>query len=169
MSTVFIVGTNHKYQFEARGVTLNDIYQFREYLRAMVSEHAIFAIAEEMSITALQENNLEYSVAQGLSAELGLAHDLSDPEPNIRLQLGIRSRNEIERDVFLCGNDQSAIENEIRHSYGIREEYWISRLSVLGVFPVLFICGADHVRFLDAKLSCAGYTAIILIKNWEPS
>lgn len=120
-----------------------------------------------MSRAALAEHDLASSVAKDLADELGLAHDLSDPEPDEREKLGIINRTEISRDAFLRGNDDAWIEREVRRSYDIREHHWVSRLEYLDAFPLLFICGAEHVRPLEEKLAARGYDVSVLAERWE--
>ncbi len=99
------------------------------------------AIAEEINHAALEERGASESVAQMVSAELGLRHQFSDPSPELRKQLGIRAENIIRSDGFLGNWSEERIETEVRRSHAIRERYWLEQLRELNSWPVLFVCG----------------------------
>jgi hypothetical protein len=169
MPSVLIVGTNHIYQREGGDVSAHVTGEFRQYLRQAVTSNEAAAIAEEMSVTALVENGLDNSVAQLIASELGIPHALVDPNPDERDRLGIRQRNDIELIGFQTGWDRAEIESKVRQSYEVREGFWASRLSDLGVYPVLFICGAAHVESFQDKLLTLGHDVAVLADNWLPS
>jgi hypothetical protein len=168
MPTVFLIGTNHKYQRQILGAPLYEIEEFCEYLTQVVAEHKVVAIAEEMSSTALAESGLDNSVAHRVASQLGILHDLSDPSREERDRLGIQQRNDIELSGFFTGSDPDEIEAKVRRSHDIREQFWASRLKSMNAYPVLFICGAAHVNSFQEKLAALGYDVIVLIENWAP-
>lgn len=169
MPVVLIVGTSHEFQCATQDVHADAIDAFRDFLRQAVITNDAVAIAEEMSSAALAENGLAQSVAQGISGELGIAHDLADPSPEDRERLGIQQRNDIELSGFLAGRDRMEIEAQVRRSYEIREVFWASRLAALDLFPVVFICGASHVHTFQNKLLPLGHDVVVLAENWLPS
>jgi hypothetical protein len=168
MPAVLIIGTSHEFQRATPDVPADAIDAFRDYLRQVVVANDAVAIAEEMSSTALAENGLAQSVAQGIADELGIAHDLADPSPEDRERLGIQQRNDIELAGFFAGQDPEEIEAQVRRSYDIREDFWASRLSASGLFPVVFICGASHVHTFQDKLLTLGHDVLVLADNWVP-
>lgn len=168
MQTVLIVGTSHEFQCATQDVPADAIDAFRDFLRQAAITNNAVAIAEEMSSAALAENDLAQSVAEGISGELGIAHDLVDPSPEDRERLGIQQRNDIERIGFFAGRDRMEIEAQVRRSYDIREEFWASRLSAAALFPVVFICGAYHVCTFQNKLLTLGHDVVVLAESWVP-
>jgi len=49
-----------------------------------------------------------------------------------------------------------------------REHYWLDRLFELACWPVLFVCGANHVDTFTAKAKARGRTVSVLHHDWEP-
>lgn len=168
MPTVLIVGTSHKFQRATTDAPLDALVAFRDYLRQVAVANDVVLISEEMSGAALAENGLAQSVAQGIAGELGIAHDLADPSPEDREQLGIQQRNEIELAGFFADRDPEEIEAQVRRSYDIRENFWISRLLASDLFPAVFVCGASHVHTLRDKLLTLGHDVLVLADNWVP-
>lgn len=168
MPTVLIIGTSHRYQRRTPDVPVNVIDEFSEYLRQSVDATNAAAVAEEMSDAALDENGLPNSVAQIVSAQLGIPHLLADPSREEREQLGIRQRNEITCAGFFANLNPDEIEAQVRQSYDIRETCWLTRLVAFGVYPVVFICGAAHVESFQDKLLAQGHDPVVLTGNWVP-
>ena len=168
MQTVLIIGTNHKYQRETPLVHAEEIRMFREYLAEAVLSNGAAALAEEMSNYALQEHGLSISVVQEVAHQLGIPHDLSDPSPEDRDRLGIRPSNDIEMAGLYSDTDMADIEAQIRESFDIRENYWVSRLSALNFYPVIFICGSTHAISFQDKLLSNGHDARVFAVNWVP-
>ncbi|WP_049447877.1 hypothetical protein [Stenotrophomonas maltophilia] len=168
MPAVLIVGTSHEFQRATPNVPPDVIDAFRDYLRQVIVTKDVVLIAEEMSSAGLAENGLAQSVAQHIAGELGIAHDLADPSPEDRERLGIQQRNEIELAGFFAGIDPDEVEAQVRRSYDIRENFWVSRLVGSNHFPVVFICGAPHVNTFRDKLLALGHDVVILADNWVP-
>ncbi|UJB19195.1 MULTISPECIES: hypothetical protein [Lysobacter] len=168
MPTVLIVGTSHEYQRRTSDGAINTINDFAEYLRQIIDANDVAAIAEEMSAAALEEHGLQNSVAQEICTRFGIPHALADPGPQEREHLGIQQRNEIAVAGFFGGLSPEEIEARVRRSYDTREEYWIAKLGELGAYPMVFICGADHVNSFRDKLLAQGHDAVVLTSNWIP-
>lgn len=169
MPTVLIVGTSHEYQRRTSDGPSNAVNEFAEYLRQIIDANDVAAIAEEMSAAALEEHDLQNSVAQEICTRFGIPHALADPGPQERQQLGIQQRNEIEFAGFFGDLSREEIEARVHRSYDIREEYWTTKLAELAAYPMVFICGADHVNSFRNKLLAQGHDAVVLTSNWIPS
>ena len=63
---------------------------------------------------------------------------------------------------------QQEIRQQIQASYDRREQYWLDRILELDCWPVLFICGANHVESFGSKLRASGLSAKVLISDWSP-
>ncbi len=173
MLTVILFGTSHKYQFPLNERHAVGIKSFRSTIRELCILHKVRVIAEEMSLHAMHENRVAESVAQQLSVELGLYHQLSDPSPKERVALGIRQDNDIKLDGFLNGWASEQIEAEIVESGRvvsdrIREQCWLRRIQEFNVWPLLFICGADHFTSFAAVLRNAGVNVVEAHQDGEP-
>ena len=105
MQTLVLVGTAHKFQRPVGGPHPEGIAQFRDMIQNLCLQHEIAAIAEEMSLHALQEENVTESLAQQVCVLLGLRHQLSDPSPEERCKLGIRQDNDIRAEHLCDGMD----------------------------------------------------------------
>ena len=173
MRTVVLVGTHHKFQRPVNGPHAAEIESFRNTIRELCFLQKVHAIAEEMSLHALQEKGVTESVAQQLCAELGLRHQLSDPSPEEKRELGIRQDNNIKTEGWLNNWTPEQIDAAVL-KYGndasdrIREQEWLTRIQELDVWPLLFICGADHFTPFAALLREAGMTVIEAHQDWEP-
>lgn len=146
MRTVYLVGTDHRFQrVGSFGVPEEVFTEFTAQLTQLITERAIRGIAEEMSIEGLGLHRIHGgSLAFHLARELGLPHAYCDPPKIVREQRGIVSLAD-------------------------RERHWLDQLSSFAVFPCLFILGADHIASFSQLLNDSGFTATVLFDDWSPS
>ncbi len=168
-SKVVLIGTAHEYQIGDAKTEEDSIAQFRQLLIALCSKHSVKAIAEEMSQAFLEECGVSESIAYSVAAEMKLEHQLSDPPPELRTQLGIRTENDIRAHGFLNNWNQQQIETEIRKSHDIRERYWLDQVLSLNTWPLLFVCGAIHSEPFSALLRDRKFEVIVPFSDWEPN
>jgi len=170
MRTVVLVGTDHKFQKPIDGPHRAGIENFRKTIRELFVQHELRAIAEEMNPAALQDANIQESVAQQLCIELGrVPHNFSDPaRGKERCDLGIKGSNEIilEGQNLEWTNEQ--INAAICKSNRIREREWLRRIQEFDKWPVLFICGADHFSHFAKLLRETGISVIEAYQDWGP-
>jgi hypothetical protein len=167
MAKIVLIGTSHKYQTGSDKAEA--IEQFRHLLISLCSEHGVTAIAEEMNQAALAEVGVSKSIACVVAAELKLEHQLSDPLPEVREKLGIRAENDI-RAQGICSNwTQEQFEAKVRKSHEIREKYWLDQLRILNSWPLLFVCGANHIEPFSALLRSNGFEVIVPFTDWKPN
>lgn len=167
MPKLVLIGTSHKYQ--TCGDDNEAIEQFRELLITLCSEYCSAGIAEEMNQVALAERGATETIACVVAAELKLEHQLSDPLPELRQQLGIRGENVIRLEGFFSDWTPEQIESEIRRSHELRERYWLSQLRILDSWPLVFVCGANHVEGFTNLLCSHGFEVIVPFADWEPN
>lgn len=167
MPKIVLIGTSHNYQVDGPNPEIGR--QFRHLLRLLCAEYGIKAIAEEMNQAALDERGATESIACVLAAELKLGHQFSDPSPILRKELAVRSENEIKTDGFLYNWADEHIDAEVRKSHDIRERYWLNQLLILNSWPLLFICGANHVEPFLALLRKNDFEVIAPFFDWEPN
>jgi len=173
MTTVVLVGTEHKFQIPLDGPHRAGIESFRNTIRKLLVQHTLLAIAEEMFPAALLEANVQESVAQQLCKELGgLPHNFSDPTKNERRALGILDNGDMM--IKSMENDwsreqlDSAIHINMEVSYRIREREWLRRIQEFDKWPLLFICGANHFTNFAKLLRESGLSVIDAYQDWLP-
>ncbi|HEX3495571.1 MAG TPA: hypothetical protein VHT02_00090, partial [Methylocella sp.] len=98
-----------------------------------------------MNHEALACRNATSSLCHELAIEIGVSHRYCDLKMAQRNAAGVRSVNDIKADDFFRNWSPEKIEQECRASNSIRERHWMNELLDLNDWPVLFICGADHV------------------------
>ena len=175
MQTVFLVGTDHNFQRPVDGPYSLGIAQFRAKIQQLCAENQLAGIAEEMSVSALEEHGVSESVAWQVCASLGLRHQYSEPASRIeRYALGIRQDNDIRAEHFFSDWTQEQIEADVLArgrvpSDRIREDYWLRKVLEFNVWPLLFICGANHFSSFSTLLRTSGIHVVEAYADWEPS
>ena len=172
MHTVVLVGTDHKFQRPLNGPTIDEVEQFRAMIQNLCLQHNLAGIAEEMSLRALEENSCTESVAQQVSGLLDLHHQFSDPPREERYKLGIRQDNDIRAEHMLDGWTREQIEADVLArgsvpSDRIRERIWLQKIQELNVWPLLFICGANHFTPFIALLKANCISVVEAHPDWE--
>lgn len=168
MRKVFIIGTNHVYQFGGgavfKGATCSPEQEnkFRQLLIKACRSYGVVAIGEELSDDALTEKNLTESVPRNEARALSLAHRYCDPNGKERIRLGIRDDSYIRATGQMSGKSEALIDEEVLAERKKREPYWCDQLSALDACPVLFVCGSWHVPSFSVLLRQSGADAIIL-------
>lgn len=177
---VFLIGTSHAYQF-GEGVTFGDTTctpeiatQFRQYLAYVHNLHGTRAFAEEMNLEGLAEMKQAASLPKLVADELSILHRYCDPTNQERAQLGIRQDNDIRAEHMFDEWTQEQIEADVLArgsvpSDRIREQFWLQRSQGLHVWPLLFICGANHFTSFAALLRSACIDVVEVHPDWAPA
>ena len=92
-----------------------------------------------MNLEALSNHGRQESTCKEVADNLGIIHRYCDPDSSVRRELGVKDESEI--GIFLSYEEER---KRIRAEYEKRERWSLHELKNLGVFPALFICGADH-------------------------
>jgi len=124
------------------------------------------AIAEEMSVEALERYGVPQSICQQVAETLHLAHRYCDPSTPERKALGVVEDDDIRMAGFFANRDPQQVEADVRASYAIRERYWLAHLLQLDTWPVLFICGANHTEAFRALLQANDIVGHVLFTKW---
>lgn len=156
---VIIVGTSHTIQ-------TTDI-ELRAFLELLCREYNVRGVAEEMSTQALTEKGCSVSIPMDVSRTLGVPHRFCDPDREKRAKLGIRQENDIRLDGFLSNSSLSEAEVAacLAESNARRERYWLDQLRQFNVWPVLFVCGANHVTSFTRLLKQEGVVVHIAAED----
>jgi len=165
MKSVVLIGTSHKYQRPANPAE----QEFRNLLEQTCKAYEVRAIAEEMSDGALTQRGASQSLCEQIANAKGIAHRYCDPNNEQRQALGIRQENDIRYEAFRNDWDSDRLEQEIRATYAIRERYWLNQLLDLNCWPVLFVCGANHIKSFCNKLEANGLHADVVARDWPRS
>ncbi len=163
---VIIIGTDHRYQ--RRDVELDNRAHelFTLLLRNLASEHGVRGIAEECNLAALAEYDVEESTVEAIARDLKVPHRYCDPDRRERAALGISQENDIRAGHILDNVSEEQIQSEIQDSLRRREVYWLQQVNDFDLWPVLFVCGADHVQSFASLLKSQGHTVVIAEHDW---
>jgi hypothetical protein len=136
-------------------------------MRVACEANAVKALVEEMSLEGLR--GAARSVCEEVASALHIPHSYCDPSSEERAALGIIEAVDIWWRGFEDGRDEAATEAEVRASYGKREREWLRRLLALDEWPVLFVCGANHVETFRDLLEADGVAVQVLFEKWVPT
>lgn len=157
---VIVVGTSHTIQIADP--------ELKPFLESLCREFNVGAVAEEMNEEALAEKNCAASIPMQVANALQMPHRFCDPNRTERASLEIRQENDIRVEAWLSRSTLSEpdIAARITESHAKREGYWLQQLRILNVWPVLFICGADHVASFCELLKQQSIAAHVAAEDW---
>jgi hypothetical protein len=119
-----------------------------------------------MSLQALGQKGASTSICEQVSKEIGLEHRYCDPTNEQRAAIGIKGRQDIELEGFFNNWSKKKIAREISTSHLLREKFWLDEMINMDRWPVLFICGADHVDSFCALARKNGFQADVIVRDW---
>lgn len=155
---VIVVGTSHSIQATSE--------ELKPFLKSLCRKYKVRAMAEEMSAEALAERKCPASIPMQVADSLRVAHQFCDPTRSERVKLGIQQENDIRAQAFLSGEPEADIAKRLVESHAKRERYWLEQLRGLNLWPVLFVCGADHVASFCQLLRQEGISAHVAANDW---
>lgn len=162
MGKIVLIGTDHNYQ-KSRS---EGSAEFRTYVEKLCDQYGIAAIGEEMSEDALKA--APQSVCHQMALSNGLAHRYCDPDQRQRAALNIIDEGHPVALAQMYRWSQEKVDNEIRTLRAIRERYWLDQMIALDIWPALFVCGAEHVRYFRDLAEENGIEVIVAADDWEP-
>ena len=155
LAVVIIVGTSHPLQMASQ--------ELKATLQDLCCRFSVSAIGEEMSDDATQEYSSVVSVPVQVAKALRLPHRYCDPGRTERARLGIRQDNDICAQLSLSEDE---IDTQLKESRAKRESYWLDQLLDLNIWPVLFVCGADHVDSFRRLLQREDIDVHVAAADW---
>lgn len=169
---VFLIGTHHTYQYGVGssyggGCTQEEESAFRRLVESTSRRLAVRGLAEELNEDGLSEHSVTQSVLQQQAAALGHPHCFCEPGRNERASLGIRQGNDVEVTGWFNGWSEDEVKKRLLAEFRKRETVWCDRLLAFDRWPVLFVCGADHVGTFSALLLERGLAVQVLEACWE--
>jgi hypothetical protein len=135
-------------------------------LAAVCDKFAIRAVAEELDQKLLASLRVAETPARRIATRLGLPHTYCDPSRAERLKLGTTTEGEIRFEAKEQGwTDAETNERLAAHS-AIREKVWLERIIKLDTWPVLLVCGADHVPTFSRRAAEQGCKVALADADW---
>ena len=143
---LFLIGTAHQYQRGLYRAPSGTYREFERFVQWAAEECLASTIAEELSESLCGE--ISFSLSRAVACKAGLEHIYCDPDHRERRELGL-------------------LLEDCSRTWGPREDVWPQRLQG-AAFPVLFICGADHVASFSDKCRALAIDVTVLRECWEP-
>ena len=122
-----------------------------------------------MSLEAVSQKNAIQSLCKKIADAAGLLHRYCDLNNEQRQALHIQDEQVIKANAWLQSWDQERVEREVRASHEIRERHWLNELLTLDIWPIFFVCGANHIEPFRVALETSGFRVDIVIRDWSPS
>lgn len=168
---VLLIGTNHRHQIV--GCPEGKSKKFAQFIRRVINERKIQALAEELNEEAFPKWLGYDSIARVVASELGIEHIYCDPTTSERVRLGIPTTDQITSNLgygkFLNASETKKLEDEAQMFWPQREFYWFSRIRSLGCNKTLFVLGSSHIQSFRKLLLAQNIRPIIIHENWKPS
>ncbi len=155
---IIVIGTGHTTQ-------IADL-KLKPFLESLCQEFNVLAVAEEMNEEALAEKSCVASIPMQVASALGIPHRFCDPNRTQRAELKIRQENDIRISAFPSTLPESEVAARLAESHAKRERYWLEQLCGLNLWPVLFVCGADHVASFCHLLKQEAIVTHVAAKDW---
>lgn len=165
--TLYIVGTDHKYQNRSDEFTDDQHAGFERYISQIITESEIALLAEENNEQAVLERGLAESSIQKLSRAHQIQHLFCELDRKTRAENGMEQENGIRLSGFFNNWTPEGIESKIQESYRNREAYWLKLIVERDVWPALFICGANHALPFQELVSKNHIIPVLLSQDWS--
>ncbi len=170
---VFIMGTSHPLQCGVKSCSPESIAALENVIRRILSEYSIGRIAEEMSADGLAE------VLKGEETRSTVCQRIAGDIPVVFVDLGREERAALclgrgDIDAFMFSHGRSNSEQEwVRDVLSdlaaeVRERVWVARILSGPEWPVLFVCGADHVASAKTLFTRVGVRSTIVYRDFDP-
>jgi hypothetical protein len=165
----YILGTSHIYQREDDSCEIGSIEAFIKYLNKICHSYGINAIGEEMSVSALEDYNRIESIPAKFATAHGKFHKYCDPTRDEKIKLGIKEPHDVRLDAKLKGFSEEEAKRLDWEEALKREPYWLYKIQELNKWPLLFICGANHVESFTSLLATNTVVAHVVNQDWSPN
>lgn len=84
-----------------------------------------------------------------------------------RTALGIRQENDVRFQGWMLNWSDDEVARHLLGEFRKRETVWCDRLLSFDKWPVLFVCGANHVESFSSLLAERGLDVEVLESCWE--
>jgi len=164
---IYIFGTDHKYQREDPSLSQYQIDKFKTDIEKLCVELNIRLLAEENNLEAQEEHALNHSLLHQSSNKLNIEHIYCDPNRRERNEHGIQQENDIRASFMFKTVDEQDILKKVYESHKKRESLWLNRIEKVNTWPVLVLCGSNHVNSFSNLVKEQGYKLEILFEDWH--
>jgi hypothetical protein len=141
--------------------------EFASCLTRLVSSHGARLLAEEYSTQALKEQGLSETTVERLAKALGIAHCYCDLDRQTRYSLRIFQEGDIRTEALRRDWTEREIVERVARSHRVRERFWLERLLEARLWPVLFVCGANHARHFASLLRAKRLDVSVIEEHWR--
>jgi len=166
---ILLIGLNHCHQLAGYAKASN---KFKPYLNDLCLKEHPDLLAEELNEDAIKKWTTEDSVARKIARRLNVRHLFCDPDVEERRALGIKSFNEIARDLGyepgLTREQIATVEMIEKEHWGKREKFWLAKLTEKQFDKSIFLLGANHVDRFNTLLIANSYQSSIVERDWQP-
>ena len=177
MKEVILLGTSHCIQCGERSPE-----EFGLLLSSVYKNNGFSAIAEEI-------DHFSTYIAEDFCTEIKIGYRNVEPSPEECRGMGIPTPSDIVRGIIDEYNEQypeiglwpsvssqdtlpDAVwleySKRFESSCRAREAVWLERIIAMDVWPLLFICGANHFEPFAKLLESSDIRVTELCKHWEP-
>ena len=172
---VFIFGTYHELQCGAAECGVDKISLLKREIRRVLSEYGIRRIVEEMSDEGFRKkagDQAPGTVCQRIAPDDVPVHFV-DLDMKERACLSL-SHNDIDafmlNDLFSKNNSQPTRVREALDKLcdEVRERVWVARVLSRDEWPVLLVCGAEHVDSVSELFKPIGVQATVICRDFDP-
>ena len=170
INKIGLIGTSHPYQTAEERCPPQGAQAFQRFLSEACRRYGIRTVAAEMNAEALAEVKRNESIPQRVAKDLSLKHRFCDPNREERGKLGIFQENYLRIKSFPNPPmPEDEIKRQLLEGDRRREQYWLECLLTEPQveWPVLFICGADHVKSFERILKDKGFSVECIAEDWS--
>lgn len=163
---VIIIGTGHRLQAGHDSYSSSQLKAFADLLDTTRKKYRVKFIAEEMSGDVLGNFGVTATVAKTLADRKKLAHRYFDLTCQERSALGVDrfGLHQTGQAAGLSDAQFAALEKTVEE---LRECVWLVRVLDSNKWPVLLICGANHVPRVQYLFNSVGKLAVIEVNDYE--
>ncbi len=169
MKMVELLGTSHRFQYGAPDCSAEEEAAFISLLKELASRSKVAALAEEMCEEIMVRQPRLESTCATAARDLKIAHLYCEPSQSVREQLGVRGHNAIEQDAWFYRWPPEQKLAERAKEFAIRENYWSVQLVRADTWPVLFVCGAEHIQSFSTMLKFHEVESRVVCNDWTPN
>ena len=166
MTDIVLIGTTHDFQRGFPSCSIQAEQEFIAFLLQCCVTHKAALVAEEMCGVHMAAKPRKDSTCLSVARSLNIPHAYCEPPVDERAALGIRDAQQIRVTAFHERWSKRRLAKEIAAAFAFRESIWLERLKLEDTWPVLFVCGANHVSSFKKLILSAGYTVRCVRRDW---
>jgi hypothetical protein len=167
-TSLYILGTSHDLQCRSADCTSTSVASFEADLRTTCHTLGIRCIAEEMTQEGLTRYNVTKTVGERMARDMAIPHQYVDLGPEERHRLSLDNSAVISAwESHLVSDGGAALRPAFDKLVdGVRERCWSPRILTLKEWPVLFVCGADHIKGVNGLWNSLGLHAKVVHEDY---